>query len=413
MQKDFMFTSESVTEGHPDKLCDQISDAILDRFLQQDPYSGVIAECAVSTAIVFIAARFASHATVDVPAVARQVIDQVGYHHQAFNAKTCSIVTSLKELPPEERRSFDERTLSEEEMDHIAVKNQVTVFGFACDQTPALLPLPIWLAHNLARRLAFVRQQKILPYLSADGKTQVGVEYRDRHPSRIHSITVVGSQNRSSTAGGPSLPRLQNDLKEAVIDEVFQEEEIHPDSKTRIFVNPDGPFIIGGPSVHSGLTGRKNAIDTYGEYSRHSGAALSGKDPTRIDRVGAYAARYAAKNVVAAGLADECEVQLSYSIGLSRPVSVQVETFGTGQIADDEIAALLSRHFDFRLAGILRQFNLRFLPSTGKGGFYGKLAAYGHVGRMDIELPWEATEKAAMLREFLPHSSRRGLRQSL
>jgi S-adenosylmethionine synthetase len=400
MQKDFMFTSESVTEGHPDKLCDQISDAILDRFLQQDPYSGVIAECAVSTAIVFIAARFASQATVDVPNVARQVINQVGYDQEAFNAKTCSIVTSLKELPPEERRSFDERELSEEEIDHVAVKNQVTVFGFACDQTPALLPLPIWLAHRLARRLASVRLQKILPYLSADGKTQVGVEYRNRRPYRIHSITVIGSQNQSPAAGGPSLMRLQDDLREAVIDAVFQEEDIRPDEKTRIFINPDGPFLVGGPSVHSGLTGRKNAIDTYGEYSRHSGAALSGKDPTRIDRVGAYAARYAAKNVVAAGLATECEVQLSYSIGLSHPVSVQVETFGTSTIPDEDIVALLNQHCDFRLAGILKQFNLRFLPASVKGGFYRKLAAYGHVGRMDIGLPWEVTDKAPLLREF-------------
>lgn len=400
MQKDFMFTSESVTEGHPDKLCDQISDAILDRFLQQDPYSGVIAECAVSTGIVFIAARFASEASVDIPTIARQVIDQVGYHHQAFNAKTCSVVTSLTELPPEERRSFDERTLSEEEIERIAVKNQVTVFGFACDQTPALMPLPIWLAHKLAKRLAMVRQQKILPYLSADGKTQVGVEYRNRRPSRIHSITVVGSQNQSPAAGGPSLPLLHADLQEAVIDAVFQGEEIAPDDKTRIFINPDGPFIIGGPSVHSGLTGRKNAIDTYGEYSRHSGAALSGKDPTRIDRVGAYAARYAAKNVVAAGLAAECEVQLSYSIGLSRPVSVQVETFGSGVIADDEIAALLLRHCDFRLASILKQFNLRFLSTTTKSGFYRRLATYGHVGRLDLTLPWEATDKASLLREL-------------
>jgi S-adenosylmethionine synthetase len=399
MQKDFMFTSESVTEGHPDKLCDQISDAILDRFLQQDPYSGVIAECAVSTAIVFIAARFASQASVDVPNVARQVINQVGYDQPAFNGKTCSIVTSLKELPPEERRSFNERELSEKEVDRIAVKNQVTVFGFACDQTPAFMPLPIWLAHRLARRLTSVRLQKILPYLTPDGKTQVGVEYRDRRPYRIHSITVVGSQSQSPASGGPQLKKLQGDLKEAVIDFVFQEEEIRPDDKTRVFINPDGPFIIGGPSVHSGLTGRKNAIDTYGEYSRHSGAALSGKDPTRIDRVGAYAARYAAKNVVAAGLAAECEVQLSYSIGLSRPVSVQVETFGTGRISEEDIAALLSRHCDFRLAGILRQFNLRFLPSAVKGGFYKKLAAYGHVGRMDIGLPWEVTDKVSLLRE--------------
>jgi S-adenosylmethionine synthetase len=399
MKKDFMFTSESVTEGHPDKLCDQISDAILDRFLQQDPYSGVITECAVSTAIVFIAARFASHASVDMPNIARQVISQVGYDQPAFNSKTCSIVTSLRELPEEDRRTFHEHELSDQEIEQITVKNQVTVFGFACDQTPALLPFPIWLAHRLARRLTSARLQKILPYLAPDGKTQVGIEYRNRRPYRIHSLTVIGSQNSPPSAGGPDLKQLQRELRETVVDFVFQEEAIRPDDQTRIFINPDGPFLIGGPSVHSGLTGRKNAIDTYGEYSRHSGAALSGKDPTRIDRVGAYAARYAAKNVVAAGLAAECEVQLSYSIGLSRPVSVQVETFGTGVIADEEIAARLSQHCDFRLAGILRQFNLRHLPSTVRGGFYRKLAAYGHVGRMDIGLPWEVTDKAAVLRE--------------
>src|SRR3989442_11534626 len=284
-------------------------------------------------------------------------------------------------------------------MDRIAVKNQVTVFGFACDQTPALMPLPIWLAHRLARRLASVRQQKVLPYLTADGKTQVGVEYRDRRPSRIHSITVVGSQTLSPATGGPQLGTLQADLKEAVIDPVFEEEEVRPDDRTRIFINPDGPFIIGGPSVHAGLTGRKNAIDTYGESSRHSGAALSGKDPTRIDRIGAYAARYAAKNVVAAGLAEECEVQLSYSIGQARPVSMQVQTFGTGIMPDDAITALVAQHFDFRLASIIRQFQLRVLPARVKGGFYQKLAAYGHVGRMDIGLPWEVTDKAALLQE--------------
>lgn len=403
MHKDFMFTSESVTEGHPDKLCDQISDAILDRFLQQDPSSALIAECAVSTGIVFIAARFASQASVDVPHVARQVIMQIGYDQPAFNAKVCSIVTSFTELPTEERRTFDERELSDEEIERIAVKNQVTVFGFACDQTPALMPLPIWLAHRLARRLTAVRLQRILPYLTADGWTQVGVEYRNHRPARIHSLTVIASQNYSAPSGGPDMKRLEADLREAVIDYVFQEEAVRPDVQTRIFINPAGPLLIGGPSVHSGLTGRKNAIDTYGEYSRHSGAALSGKDPTRIDRVGAYAARYAAKNVVAAGLATECEVQLSYSIGLSRPVSIQVETFGTGTIPDDAIAALLSRYCDFRLAGILKQFNLRFLPSTVKGGFYRKLAAYGHVGRMDIGLPWEVTDKAPLLREYNEH----------
>lgn len=405
MHKDFMFTSESVTEGHPDKLCDQISDAILDRFLQQDPYSALIAECAVATGILFIAARFASHASVDMPNVARQVIAQVGYDQPAFNAKTCSIVTSLRELPEGERRAFDERDLSDEEMERIAVKNQVTVFGFACNQTSALLPLPIWLAHRLARRLTAVRLQKILPYLMADGWTQVGVEYRNHRPVRIHSLTVVASQNPGVLTGEADLQRLAADIRESVIEHVFQEEAVRPDHQTRIFVNPGGPFFIGGPAVHSGLTGRKNAIDTYGEYARHSGAALSGKDPTRIDRVGAYVARYAAKNVVAAGLATECEVQLSYSIGLSRPVSVQVETFGTGVIPDEQLAALVTRDCDFRLAGILKQFRLRFLPSTVKGGFYRKLAAYGHVGRMDIGLPWEVTDKAPLWRALYGHTA--------
>jgi S-adenosylmethionine synthetase len=397
MKEDFMFTSESVTEGHPDKLCDQISDAIVDHFLQQDPYARVIAECAVSTAITFIAARFDSQVHVDFPNIARQVIHQIGYDQQTFNGKTCSVVTSLKELPADKQACFDERKITEEEIDRIVAKNQVTVFGFACNQTSAFMPLPIWLAHKLARRLASVRLQKILPYLAPDGKTQAGIEYRGGHPSRIHSITVIASQNKSSEKGGPDLKRLDEDIREAVIAPVFQDEEIRPDDKTRIFINPDGPFITGGPSIHSGLTGKKNAIDTYGEYSRHSGAALSGKDPMRIDRAGAYAARYAAKNVVAAGLADECEVLLSYSIGLSRPVSVYVETFGTGKIPDEKIAALIQRHFDFRLAGIIRQFNLRYLPSIIKGGFYRKLAAYGHVGRMDIGLPWELTDKAQLL----------------
>jgi S-adenosylmethionine synthetase len=398
MKKDFMFTSESVTEGHPDKLCDLISDGIVDHFLRRDPYSQVVAECAVSTAIVFIAARFASDAIVDFTKIARQTIKQVGYDLPSFSAKTCSIMTSLKESPFNGYRYFDENKLSEEEIEQIPVENQATVFGFACNQTPALMPLPIWLAHQLARRLTEVRCQNLLPYLTPDGKTQVGVEYLERKPYRIHSITIIASQDKPPRAQGPDLKRLEEEIREAVIHPVFQAEEIQPDEKTRIFVNPNGLLIVGGPAAHSGMTGRKNAIDTYGEYSRHSGAALSGKDPTRIDRVGAYAARYAAKNIVAAGLADECEVQLSYSIGLSRPVSIQVETFGTGKIPDEDMTLLLKEYFDFRLAGIIRQFNLRGLPGLVKGGFYKKLAAYGHVGRVDIGLvPWEETDKVALL----------------
>jgi S-adenosylmethionine synthetase len=396
MKKDFMFTSESVTEGHPDKLCDQISDAIIDQFLRRDPYSRAVVECAAATAILFIAARFESDAIVDFPKIARQIIKQVGYEQAAFSAKTSSIVTSLKELPSNGYRYFDADKLSDEEIEQIPVKNQATVFGFACNQTPAFMPLPIWLAHQLAKRLMEVRRENILPYLSPDGKTQVGIEYRHRQPYRIHSITVIASQNQPSQAAGPNLETLRQNIQDTVIKPVFEEELIKPDAQTRIFINPDGPLILGGPACHSGLTGRKNAIDTYGEYSRHSGASLSGKDPTRIDRVGAYAARYAAKNIVAAGLADECEVQLSYSIGLSRPVSIQVETFGTGKIPDEEITLLLDKHFEFRLAGIIKQFNLRNLPGIIKGGFYRKLATYGHVGRIDLELiPWEQTDKVA------------------
>jgi S-adenosylmethionine synthetase len=398
MKNDFMFSSESVTEGHPDKLCDQISDAIVDKFLQKDPYSRVIAECAVATAIVFIAARFESDAVVDFTKTARQVIKQVGYDEPDFNAKTCSIVTSVKELLSHDYRYWDAKRLSDDEMELIPVKDQVTVFGFACNQTPALIPLPIWLAHQLARRLTAVRQEKILPYIRPDGKTQVGIEYRDRKPYRIHSISILASHNQQPESYLGNINKLQAEIKETIIDYVLKDNECKPDEKTRILIDFDEPFSIGGPSVHSGLTGRKNAIDTYGGYSRHSGAALSGKDPTRIDRVGAYAARYAAKNVVAAGLAEECEVQLTYSIGVARPVSIQVETFGTGKISDEEIKTLLEKHFDFRLAGIIKKFNLRLLPTIVKGGFYKKLAVYGHVGRLDLEIvPWEEIDMVPAL----------------
>ncbi|ACK66991.1 Methionine adenosyltransferase [Rippkaea orientalis PCC 8801] len=402
MKKDFMFISESVTQGHPDKLCDQISDAIVDHFLRHDPYSRVVTECAVSTAIVFIAARFQSDAMIDFPKIARQVIKQVGYEESSFSAKTCSIVTSLQEVASMNDRYVDERQLSDEEIEAIPVKNQATVFGFACRQTPALMPLPIWLAHQLAKRLTQVRQDNILSYLTPDGKTQVGVEYRDRLPYRLQSITVIASQDSSSIAKSPNFQQFQQDIRETVIDAVFADDSllIKPDQETQIFINPDGPLLVGGPAVHSGLTGRKNAIDTYGEYSRHSGAALSGKDPTRIDRIGAYAARYAAKNLVAAGLADECEVQLSYSIGIARPISIQVQTFGTGKVPDEMLTEILEKHFEFRLAGIIKQFNLRFLPSLIKGGFYRKLAAYGHVGRTDLGvIPWEETNQISLLHD--------------
>lgn len=398
MKRDFVFTSQSVTEGHPDKLCDQISDAIVDQFLRQDPLSQVVAECAVSTGILFIAARYASEASVDIPEVARQVIGQVGYDREDFNAKTCSIMTSIDEFPSSQPHVVDERLLSDDEIERIPARKQVTAFGFACTQTAAYMPLPVWLAHKLARRLSAVRLEHQLPYLRPDGESQVAVEYREGRPHRIHSITLVASHEAAEV---PGLDALRQDLMDYVIKPVFTTEAVKPDDKTWLFINPEGSFITGGPTVHSGLTGRKTGMDTYGEYCRYSGAALSGKDPGRVDRTAAYAARYAAKNVVAAGLAEECEVQLSYTIGLARPVSIQVETFGSGRIPDNDIAGLLASHIDFRPAAIVRNFNLRYLPAENKRGFYRQLATYGHMGRMEIGLPWEITDKAGVLRKAL------------
>ena len=397
MKRDFIHTSESVTEGHPDKLCDQISDAIIDRFLEHDTEARITAECAVAQSIVFIAARFASRVKVDFPNVARKVIRRIGYVDDEFSFKTCSILTSLKEMGAEYPR-LDEGATSNGDISRLLVQDQVTIFGFACNHSPTLLPLPIWLAHKLSRKLSEVRLQNVLPYLAPDGTIQVGVEYVKRAPRRIHSITINSSQKDRTY---PKPERLQDDIRQAVIEAVFQDESMMPDNGTMIFINPGGALKLGGPSVHSGLTGRKNAIDTYGGYSRNSESALSGKDPMRIDRVGAYAARYAAKNVVAAGLADQCEVQLSYSIGMAGPVSVQVETMGTGKASDDKISALVEKNFDFTLGGIIKHFDLRGLPSKTKGGFYRKLAAYGHFGRADMELPWEMTDKAEMLRSEL------------
>lgn len=394
MQTNFVFASESATSGHPDKLCDQISDAVVDSFLKQDPKSKIRAECAVSNAVLFIAARFGSTATVDIAQVARRVIKSVGYEHEDFNGNTCSILTSFKELPADKSMDFDEELISDEQIDRIHVEQQGTLFGYACSQTSSLMPLPITLAHKLAMRIDAVRQQKLLPYLAPDGKTQVGVEYRDRKPSRIYSVSLAvsqftGSHNRAG--------KISDDIRDMVIGPVFEDEPVRPAKSTMIFINPEGVTMLGGPSIHSGLTGRKNATDTYGEYSRYSGSALSGKDPMRIDRVGAYAARYAAKNVVAAGLADECEVQLTYSIGSSRPVSIQLDTFNTAKIPEEEIASLVKKHFDFRLVAIVKEFDLRMLPSRTKDGFFRRLAVYGHVGRTDMELPWERTDKVSRL----------------
>jgi S-adenosylmethionine synthetase len=395
MKNSFLFTAESVTEGHPDRLCDTISDSIVDRFLLQDPYSHIVTECALSKGIIFVAARFASKATVDIPDVARQIVAEVGYRKEDFNAAECTVVTSLMAQPLEQRYEWDERELTDKELDRIVVRNQTTQFGFACTQTPDLMPLPISLANRLARQVKAARSSKALLYLSPDCTTQVGVEFLNGKSKRIHSVTlIVGYQG----GGQVEAAELRANLIKQVIKPVFTKEDVQPDEETDIFINPRGPFVKSGPAAHSGMTGRKTASDTYGGYARHSGSALSGKDPCRIDRVGAYAARYAAKNVIAAELAEECEVQLSYTIGQARPVSVQVRTFGTGVVSESIIESRLEEHFDFRLGAIIRDFNLRQLPCQHRGGFYRHLSVHGHVGASFTELPWERIDKAGPLK---------------
>jgi S-adenosylmethionine synthetase len=393
MRKNYIVITESLTDGHPDKLCDRISDAVVDNYLIQDPTSRIRAQCAVSRSILFIAARYQSQAVVDLSETARKVIREIGYESKEFNAATCSILTSSLAYQPDVRYDFDEREMTDSEIEALAVKEQTTVFGFAADETPPLMPMPIYLAHRVARELVAARQEKRLPYLFPDGKVQVGVEYRDRRPYRIHNVAVI-TDHQEGVEADPE--QFREDIRKAVIDPVFETERVTPDKETQIFVNPNGRYI-GGPDHHSGLTGRKTALDSYGEYHRHSGKGLSGKDPLRIDRIGAYAARYAAKNVVASGLAAKCEVLVSYSMGLSRPASLEVETFGTGKRSDAEITELVKTHFDFRLAGILRDFDLRRLPQKHQGRFYQKLAAYGHFGRTDLELPWERVDKTGVL----------------
>ena len=389
MNQDFFFSSESVTAGHPDKLCDQISDAIVDHFLREDPYSRINAECALSKGVAFIAANFSSTADVDISGVARKVIEEAGYLEGDFSAEDCTILTSLNETPLDEGQRVALTSLSDDEINQYTIKNQVNAFGFACDQTPVLMPLPVFLANKMAQKLASVQQQGALSGLLPDGKVQVGVQYRDHEPGLIHSLAI--QTNHETGYKGDS-----NELEEAiyglVIDPVFKSEALKPTRKTRIFINPEGIGIGGGPAIHSGLTGRKTAIDTYGEYSRNSSSALSGKDPLRMDRVGSYIARYAAKNIVAAGLASICEVQLSYAIGLSEPMSLQVDSFSTGIVSDAEIARRILEHIDFRLVSIVNRFNLQNLPAEREGRFYQQLASYGHVGRMDIDLPWEQTD---------------------
>ncbi len=389
MSDDFIFTSESVTAGHPDKLCDQVSDAIVDHVLRQDPYAGINAECAIASGVLFISAHYATEAGIAITDVARSVMRDVGYPSDVFDADACAIMTSFMDHTDRDYQRLDLDAMDNETIARVTVKDQATVFGYACDQTEALMPLPVTLAHRIVQALGRDEIKKALPYLLPDAKTQVGIEFVNGVQKRIHSVALETSQH---DAGSPALKQLQADLREQVLQPVLAEAPIHPDADTLFFINPDGPVIGGGPAVHSGLTGRKTGIDTYGEYARHSGAALSGKDPLRVDRVGAYAARWAAKNVVAAGLAGECEVQLSYSIGAAAPVSVRVRTYGSGKIDDAEIARRLTRVFDFRVGAIVRDLRLRHLPGESNRGFYRRLACCGHMGRVDLEAPWETLD---------------------
>ncbi|MBE9011508.1 methionine adenosyltransferase [Pseudanabaenaceae cyanobacterium LEGE 13415] len=409
MSRRYFFTSESVTEGHPDKICDQISDTILDALLSQDPSSRVAAEVVVNTGLVLITGEITTKANVNYIDLARKKIAEIGYTgaENGFSSNSCAVMVALDEQSPDIAQGVDtaqesREHLSSEALDAIGAGDQGIMFGFACNETPEFMPLPICLAHRISRKLAAVRKTGQLSYLRPDGKTQVTVLYEDDRPVGIDTILV--STQHTATIGNISddaeiQAKIKEDLWKLVVEPCFADIDIKPDSETRFLVNPTGKFVIGGPQGDSGLTGRKIIVDTYGGYSRHGGGAFSGKDPTKVDRSAAYAARYAAKNIVAAGLADKCEVQLSYAIGVARPVSIMIETFGTGKVSDAILLDLVQKHFELRPAGIIQTFGLRTLPGDRGGRFYQDVAAYGHFGRPDLELPWEQTDKAALLKE--------------
>ncbi len=388
-----LFTSESVTEGHPDKICDQVSDAIVDAILEKDPYARTACETAVTTGLVLVMGEITTKCYIDIPKIARETIRGIGYTRAkyGFDCDTCAVLTSIDEQSPDiamgVNNAYEVRESNgfQDEIAKIGAGDQGMMFGFAVNETPELMPLPISLAHKLAKQLAKVRKDKTIPYLRPDGKTQVTIEYEGLRPIRVDSI-VVSTQHKSSV----KLSTLKADVIDAVVKEIVPEELM--DKKTTIYVNPTGRFVVGGPQGDSGVTGRKIIVDTYGGYARHGGGAFSGKDPTKVDRSASYAIRYVAKNIVAAKLASKCEVQVAYAIGVSNPISVMVDTFGTGIIPDKQIEKLVLENFDLRPGAIIRDLDLR-------RPIYKQIASYGHFGRTDIDLPWERTDKAEILKK--------------